>query len=368
MLNRPGRIIWIITASILIISCSEKEKEQDSWHPAELNDGLQVSDPAEQGMDPAVIGNAYEEAADLDNIYSLLVLKNGYLVAEQYFNGQMASDAQATASVTKSVVSALAGIALEEGFLPSTDKKLKDFFPEVDWDSTDPRKSEITVRHLLQMRSGYLWEEVYGLIDTLRSSQDWIPFLESFLLVHDPGTAFGYSNFTAHILGIIISRSADESLRSFAQDHLFNDMGVSIRYWPADAAGHNYGSGDICLTPRSLAKFGQMYLDNGVWNNVRILPAEWVDSSLQVWSPTTYGREIFAHIHELKYGYLWWTGTSGDHEIWFAWGHGGQMVVLIRDLNMVVVATASVPPGFDNSAWQNSKAVMELVGRFIEKI
>ncbi len=92
------------------------------------------------------------------------------------------------------------------------------------------------------------------------------------------------------------------------------------------------------------------------------------NSTFQVYSSSTYGREILTNIRTLKYGYLWWSGTSGSHQIWFAWGHGGQMVVIIHDLNMVVVATAYVPGIFDPDAWPKSKAVMELVGRFITKI
>jgi CubicO group peptidase (beta-lactamase class C family) len=350
----PVRIKWIviiILASGIFSSCSENEEEQDSWQPLSLNDGWHISTAEKQGMDPVIINNLYSEAKKLDNLYSFLIVKNGYLVAEQYFNDQSVSDAEPVASITKSIVSALTGIALKEKYIVSTDQKLKDFFPEIDWESTDPKKSEITIEQVLQMRSGYPWEEVYGLIDTLRASSNWIHFLKDFQLVNDPGTKFGYSNFTAHMMGIIISRSTDESLISFARDHLFNDMGISLPYWPADASGYNYGSGDIFLTPRSLAKFGQMYLDNVVWNNAQLIPSEWVDTSLQIYSPTTYGGEILTYINKLGYGYLWWSGISGDHSIWFAWGHGGQMVVIIHDLNMVVVTTASIPPGFGDYAW-----------------
>lgn len=308
------------------------------------------------------------DAEKLDNLYSLLIVKNGYLIAEKYFNGFTVNEAIQTASVTKSIISALTGIAIRENVIEGTDQKLKDFFPEIAWESTDPRKSEITVEQILEMRSGYPWEEVYGYLETLSRSSNWIPFLKEFPLVHDPGTQFGYSNFTAHIMGIIIARSAKQSLLSFARDYLFDDLGISVPKWPADANGYYYGSGDIYMTPRNLAKFGQLFLDEGVWNGVQYIPSEWIKSSFQVYSSSTYGRDILTNIRTLKYGYLWWSGTSGSHQIWFAWGHGGQMVVIIHDLNMVVVATAYVPGIFDPDAWQESKAVMELVGRFITKI
>ena len=358
----------VMITTLLYYSCTKNEEESYSWQPVVMNDGLKVSVAAEQGLDPITIDNTYKEAKNLDNLYSLLILKNGYLIAEKYFNGVTVNDAAQTASVTKSIVSALAGIAIRENFITGKDQKLKEFFPEIDWESTDPLKSEITVEQILQMRSGYPWEEVYGYLETLSNSSNWLPFLKQFPLLNDPGTKFGYSNFTAHIMGIIITRSSNQSLLSFARNYLFNEMAISITGWPKDVNGYYYGSGDIQMTPRSMAKFGQIYLDDGVWNQVQLIPSEWVNSSLQVYSASTYGREILNNISTLKYGYLWWSGTSGSHQIWFAWGHGGQMVVIIRDLNIVVVATASVPGLFDPDAWPKSKAIMDLVGRLIKQI
>jgi CubicO group peptidase (beta-lactamase class C family) len=360
--------IFMITAILLLYSCSKSEEEPVSWKPVKMNDGWLISSLLEQDVDSTVVNNLFLEAEQLDNLYSLLIVKNGYLIAEKYFNGMTVNDAARTASVTKSILSALAGIAVRENFITGTDQKLKDFFPEIDWESTDPRKSEITIEQILQMRSGYPWEEVYGYLESLVSSSDWIPFLKQFPLMNEPGTEFGYSNFTAHIMGIIIARSAKQPLLSFAEDYLFHVMGISVPYWPKDANGYFYGSGDIKMIPRSFAKFGQLYLDNGTWKDVQLIPSEWVNSSLQVYSYSTYGREILTNIRTLKYGYLWWSGTSGSHQIWFAWGHGGQMVVIVHDLNMVVVATASVPGLFDPDAWPESKAVMELVGKFIKQI
>ena len=143
----------------------------------------------------------------LDNIYSLLVVRNGFLVAEKYFNGQDMSRANPTASVTKSFISALAGIALRENALDSLDQRLTDFFPEIDWQNADPRKSQITIRQVLQMRSGYPWEEADGYLTTLFSRSNWIPLLEEFPLMADPGARFGYSNFMAHMMAVILSRA-----------------------------------------------------------------------------------------------------------------------------------------------------------------
>jgi len=360
--------IWVLAAIFLFSGCSKEEEEVISWQPVEMGDGLRISTAAEQGVDSLTIDQTYRRARKLDNLYSLLILKNGYLVAEGYFNNHEADDARKTASVTKSITSALAGIAIRENLIQDTDQKLIDFFPEIDWESADPRKSEITVEQILQMRSGYPWEEFDGYFNTLVSSRDWIPFLEEFPLMHDPGTEFGYSNLTAHMMAIIIARSADQSLFSFASEQLFDEMGIIIPVWPMDKNGYYYGSGDISMTPRSMAKFGQLYLDDGVWNDTRLIPSEWVERSLTIHSASTYGREITDHISDLKYGYLWWTGTCGSRQIWFAWGYGGQMIALVDELDLVVVTSASVNYASEDQAWPKSKAILELVGRLVKEL
>jgi CubicO group peptidase (beta-lactamase class C family) len=170
------------------------------------------------------------------------------------------------------------------------------------------------------------------------------------------------------MMAIIIARSADQSLFSFATEQLFDEMGITIQSWPMDKNGYYYGSGDVSMTPRSMAKFGQLYLDGGVWNDIQLIPSEWVERSLTIYSTTTYGREIINHISDLKYGYLWWTGTSGSRQIWFAWGYGGQMIALVEELDMVIVTSASVNYASEDDAWPKSKAVMELVGRLVKEL
>ena len=118
-----------------------------------------MSTPDEQGLDTVLVQDLYQNANLIDHLYSLLVIKNNFLVAERYFNGKDVYDAKPIASVTKSYTSALTGIAIKEGYLSSVDQTMAEFFPEFDWQKLDPRKSEITIRQILQMRSGYPWEE-----------------------------------------------------------------------------------------------------------------------------------------------------------------------------------------------------------------
>ena len=357
------RIALVAVAILLAPAC-----RQESFTPIEADDGWRLSLPEQQGMDPEKVANAYHEAGGLDTLYSLLVVKNGFLVAEKYFNGRDITMASSTASVTKSFTSAFAGIALREGILSSLNQRLAGFFPEIDWESVDPRKSEITLRQVLQMRSGYPWEEADGFLDDLFGRPNWIPLLAEFPLLAHPGARWGYSNFMSHMMAVVLSRAAGRTLLSFAQEFLFTPLEIEVAQWPRDPNGYYYGMGDMQFTPRSLARFGQLYLDRGLFNGRQIIPAEWVDASFQVYSPTTYPTDIMSSIRQLGYGYFWWSGACGAHLIRYAWGHGGQIIAVARDLNMVVVATAAPQPGFDESSWRAEKGVLELVGRLISSL
>jgi len=359
--SRCGAVL--AAAAILIAPACR----QVSYTPLAENDGWEISDPQRQGIDPDRIETAYREAERLDTIYSLLVVKNGFLVAEGYFNGRNGSMASPTASVTKSFTSALAGIAVREGLM-ALDQTLPAFFPEIDWATADARKAQITLRQVLQMRSGYPWEEADGYLTTLFGRGNWIPLLAEFPLMADPGARWGYSNLMSHMMGIVVSRAANRTLLAFAQEFLFAPLGIEAASWPRDANGYYYGMGDMHMKPRGLARFGQLFLDRGSFHGRQVLPAEWVDASFEVYSPSTYGREIMASIRQLGYGYFWWSGTCGAHAIRYAWGHGGQMIAVARDLNLVVVATAAPQPGFDAESWRHESAVLELVGRLIASL
>lgn len=371
------RLFFFLILSGLLCCAPRQAEEEDSdnYQPLALAD-WNISTPEAQGLDPGRVLAAYRKANSLSNIYSLLIVKNGFLVAEKYFHGQAHNIPNPTASVTKSIVSCLAGIALRKNILSGLDQTITGFFPEVDWAALDPRKSQITIRQMLQMRSGFPWEEFSGHINRLFSTRNWIPLIAEFPLMSDPGTEFGYSNLTAHLMAIILARAADTPLSSFAQTHVFQPLDIQAGYWPADALGYNYGSGDLCLKPRDMAKFGLLFLNSGSFNGSQVVPAEWVSESLTPYSFNVYARggsylegKILSSFDVLDYGYLWWSSKAGDHPFHYAWGHGGQLIVLIRDLNMVVVTSANNLAGqFGDAAWQKEKAIMEMVGELIASL
>ena len=337
-------------------------------------DDWKVSTPAEQGLDPMLVAELYYNADKLETIYSLLVIKNGYLIAEGYFNEGSVDQKDRLQSVTKSYTSALVGIALEQGYLSSVDQKMLDFFPEVAGQITDPRKEQITIRDLLQMRAGYPWEETDpALWDGLLSGY-YVPLIEGFPLTADPGTEFQYSNLTSNWLGIIVDRATGTNLKAYAEENLFLPIGVEVGDWGTDADGHNNGCGDLHFTARDAAKFGLLYLNDGEYEGNQVISASWVRESLQGYSenvnatggfPANWGLSL----KNIGYGYQWWSARVGEHHFDFAWGHGGQLIVLLDELDMVIVLTSY--PFYlqhDDQAWEHEKANINLVGEFITSL
>jgi CubicO group peptidase (beta-lactamase class C family) len=251
------------------------------------------------------------------------------------------------------------------------DQKMIDFFPEIADRITDPRKTDITIRHLLQMRAGYPWEETDPeLWDGLLSGH-YPPLIEAIPLLGDPGTQFNYSNLSSNWLGIILARATGTNLRSFAQKHLLSPIGAEAGEWGTDAEGHNQGCGVLHMTARDAAKFGLLYLNHGRWGGQQIVPADWVEQSLTSYSEDTWIAQARldhqgAYFRDLGYGYQWWSAQVGAHDIDYAAGHGGQLIILLHDMDMVIVATSY--PFFlqhDDEAWKHEKSTFNLVGKFI---
>ena len=326
-----------------------------------------VSTPEAQGLNHASVAQMYCSAGRLDKIHSVIVVKDGFLVAEAYFNGSAIDRKVRLQSVTKSVTSALVGIAIEQGCLVDRKQKMIDFFPEMADRITDPRKRSITIEQMLQMRTGYPSEETDAELWNGLLSGHYVPIIESFPLTSEPGSAFQYSNLTSNWLGIIVDRSCGKRLKAFGEETLFSKIGIEAGEWGSDWEGHNNGCGDLHLTARDAARFGQLYLDGGVYHGNQVVPAEWVRDSLNTYSDNA--RDNIGDFHDIGYGYHWWTARVGAHPVNFAWGHGGQLIVLVPDLNMVVVVTAH-PFYLENSgeSWCHERAHISLVGRFIASL
>jgi len=341
-------------------------------------DDWEVSTPEEQGLDPMLVAKLYRDAAELSSLYGLLVIKNGNLIAEGYFNEGSVDQKAFIASATKSYTSALVGIALDQGCLSSVDQKMTDFFPEFVGQLEDPRKEQITIRDMLQMRSGYVWEErTAPYMDAFFSSRGyWLPFIVEFPLTSDPGTEFGYSNLTSHLLGVIVARACDTDLKSYAQEHLFSPIDTEVGDWSQDADSYYYGAFGIPLTARDRAKFGLLYLNDGEHDGNQVISADWVEDSLQRysdnidisgWIPGITSR--YGYFRDLGYGYQWWSAKAGDHQFNYANGHGGNQIILLDELDMVIVTSADRLFGnFGGDAWEKERAIIDMVGKFINSL
>ncbi len=226
---------------------------------------LSVSGPEEEGVDPDLVAELYYFAEKLDTIYSLLVVKNGKLIAEKYFHGALATRKYQLQSVTKSFVSALTGIALEKGYIKSIDEKMISYFPEIEPRIKDQREKDITVRQMLQMRAGFIWEEAKPEYFKILYEGFHISSMLYIPLNKDPGSGMEYSNLTSHLLGIIISRDSGQDLPVFAQENLLDEMGISAGEWMMSRENYYTGYMGMQLSALDLAKFGILYLNKGAW-------------------------------------------------------------------------------------------------------
>lgn len=248
-------------------------------------------------------------------------------------------------SATKSVLSALIGIALAAGDIPSLDDTIGKLMPGWFTPSTDPRLRSIRVRDLLMLRSGLDWTEFHGPSTVqMTASPDWVRFVLERPLIHDPGTRHTYSTGDTHLLAALLQQRTGMSALDFATYYLFQPLGITGANWATDPQGIHVGGSELVLTPRDMAKFGQLYLNNGLRSGEQVIPADWVRLSTQphtlVIPPGARGCTT------ISYGYLWWLRPQGSYESFMAVGFGGQFIVVIPALDLVVVLTGDIrnPP------------------------
>ena len=270
-------------------------------------------------------------AEDLPRLHSLLVSWRGRLILERYYNGARATRPANIKSASKSLISALVGIAIERKLIPGVDTPIVQYFPELAKDRS-PAKREITVEDLLTMRSGLesTSNRNYG---AWVLSRNWVQHALSRPLLAEPGTEMDYSTGNTHLLSAILTKAAGTSTWQFAQSALTRPLGFSLPRWPQDPQGIYFGGNDMLLTPLQMVAFGELYLNDGRAGGVQIVPSRWIDDS---W--VARGR---SPISGQAYGYGWWMRDLGGHEAYYAWGFGGQYIFVIPDLDLVVVTTSS---------------------------
>lgn len=291
-------------------------------------------------------------STEYENINGIVVLKNGSTMYENYFNGFGPESVHHIASATKSVLSALVGIAIEKGYIKSVNQKIMEFFPEFkieerSSEAFDGRmKEEITLQHLLTMTVPYPFEDWQEPLDKLCMQPDWIKYTLDIMGQNGKLGAFKYSTAGAHLISAILTRATGKSAREFGNEHLFKPAGMKeipehkmeafgfeelfgskVRGWVNDPNGNSTGGWGLTMSPRDMARFGTLYLNQGRWEGNQIIPETWIKESTAV-NPNNYG-------------YLWWLRKEENLFSYAALGDGGNAIFCIPEKNLVVAIASS---------------------------
>jgi CubicO group peptidase (beta-lactamase class C family) len=298
--------------------------------PAQTLDDWPVSTPSREGIEPATLERLDRIQLELPHLRSLLIARHGRLVFERYYGGASRDELQNIQSMTKSISSALVGIALRKGLISSLDAKVADYFPEYRDGIRDDRMKTISIRHLLTMSSGI--DEMQLIFDKALSN----PIAEILRqpLLYLPGGGFRYSSPAAHLLGGVLRKAAGQEVLTFAETELFRPLGIGKVVWYADRTGLQSGGMSALCRSRDLLKFGELYLRKGAWGGRKIVPSAFVADSVQIHNTGEfYGERV-------RYGYMWWISDVSGHRGFYARGYGGQFLVVLPDLDLVVACTS----------------------------
>lgn len=297
--------------------------------------GFRTSTPEQQGMDSELLAEMMvailERGYEID---SVSIIRNGYLVVDATVYPFRPNTKHVIHSCTKSIVSILIGIAIEQGYIEGVQQPILSFFPGKTVANLDARKEAMTLEHVLSMATGlncrdsylYRWQG----LNQMRGSDDWVQFMLDLPMVDDPGTRFEYCNGASYLLSAIIKETTGVSALEYAQEHLFGPLGISDVVWPYSPQEVNIGWGEIRMLPLDMAKIGILYLNGGRWEGKHIVSTAWVEEST---------REHISATLEDGYGYQWWVDDSG---IFMALGYAGQFIFVIPDKEMVVVFTSDL--------------------------
>ncbi|MFW9831022.1 MAG: serine hydrolase domain-containing protein [Candidatus Thorarchaeota archaeon] len=305
----------------------------------------ELSTPEAQGIDAETIQNMEDyinETTWRDDIFSLLIVRNGYLVYENYFGDPSRVDqANEIHSCTKSVTSLLVGIALAQGHISSVQDFVLDYFPDRMFANMDSRKEAITIEHLLTMTSGLPWDESsypwgHPLNDysACVNSSDWVQWVLDRPMEYAPGDVWVYNTGGSHVLSAIVSEASGMNTSVFANEYLFSPIGITNYAWPSDSNGHAMGGSDLYLTPRNIAKIGYLALRGGTWERQTVVPLSWILTA------STNHHDFIPNTPDSNgYGYQWWTYPRLG--AYCARGYLGQYIWVIPSHDLVVVITGN---------------------------
>lgn len=292
----------------------------------------QAASPVGRGLDPAILARTLDEAeAIAPRLRSLIVARDGTPLVERVLSGPGLNQPVNIKSASKSVISALVGIAIDRGVLQGVDQRITPILGGRVPADADPRVREITVGHLLSMRAGLerTSGQNYG---RWVSSRDWVRFALSRPFVDEPGGRMLYSTGSTHLLSAVLTRAAKKSTLDLAREWLGEPLGITVPPWTRDPQGIYFGGNEMALSPRALLRFGELYRNGGVHQGRRVLSEAWIRAS---WTP-----QVTSPWSGASYGYGWFIAEAHGHPVYYAWGYGGQMVYVVPDLGLTVVMTS----------------------------
>lgn len=353
--NKYYKLVYFILISVLFVSTLYSPLNYNADTAIWPTESWQTSKLRKQGMDPKLIGDIEYHVEDNEiRVISMLIVRNGYLVEENYFGVDKTNVFHPLYSVTKSITSTVMGIAIDKGYIEGIHLKVLDFFPNRTFENTDARKQNMTIYHLLTMSAGLEWDEwstsydsPYNDLTVLKVQLDWVKYVLDKPMAYEPGTTFTYNTGVSHLLSAIIQQATNRTTVDFATEFLFNPLGITNFKWDPDHQGITKGGINLFLTARDMAKIGYLMLNNGTWDDQQIVSEEWVQDATTKQAPS--------YSYSWDYGYQWWIGRSLTSEYYYANGWAGQRIFVVQDKNLVVTFT-----GFDTRDYGKS-----ILDRFI---
>ncbi len=328
-------LVLFLFALQIFLSCilgncgaAENMEEKDMYYP---DHEWRTSTPEEQGMDSELLLRMFETIqANKVPIHSVLIIRNGYLVCEAYFQPFHRDTRHDLFSATKSFTSTLIGIAISEGKIKGVDQKITDIFPNLKIPENSLGLEDSTVENILTMSAGHTADSV----DAVYSSANWPQTFYSLPFSTKPGTRFLYDSGASHLLAAILKKTTGKDVEEYARERLLDPLNISGYAWEKSHEGINTGGWGLRITPTDMAKFGYMILHKGGWNEKQIVPSAWVETATQ--------KHIEGYWGETRgddYGYQFWMNPFGGFR---ADGFAGQFIYILPEYDMVAVFTSGI--------------------------
>ena len=354
----------LVSFALLLFNIKCAKHENNTPWP---NNGWERSKPALEGMSLDSLSSFSNKlkSGELGYIDGMLIIRNGKIVFEKEYSNNYDSlfiitntkpgkynyydpvwhpyfkntELHTMQSVSKSFTAAAIGIAIKNGVIKDLDVKIMEYFVGFESSNPDPRRNEMTIRDLLTMTTGISWDELsMPYTDSssscvqMEASRDWVKYVLDQPLTFKPGEKWEYSSGATMLLSNIIKQSTGQDLADYVEQNLFNELGIQNYYWKHTPKGLTDAEGGLYLTPRDLAKFGYLYLNNGVWDGKPVLPDNWVQNN--------FSKPLDTIWPDFKYGHQWWLIPYGENKItMLASGLGGQRMLVIPEFNIVAVFT-----------------------------